>query len=207
MRVVCVLRSGGVYTPEYVRRLAAGVGQWSNSPEPVLTCLSDVDLKLPGVKSVPLVTRWPGWLAKLELFRPGLFKPYEQVLYLDLDTVVVGDLTPLLTLHTRFAMLSDFLRPEYAASGVMSFRGDWSGIYERFNDDLVPLYDSWHPERRGDGGWIQSALMTMGYIPDRLQDLLPGAVSSRKVKRGPRGQSLVCFHGKPRPHEVGWRVP
>jgi len=109
----CVLRSGGIYTPEWVRKLSRAVGFHASRPHRFV-CLSDVDVPC---ERIELSSDLPGWYAKLELFRPGLFDG--PVVYLDLDTLVIGDLTPLEAIADGpLAMLSDFYQPRMAASGV-----------------------------------------------------------------------------------------
>jgi len=196
--VACVLRSGGDFTPEYVHRLRAGVEQ--HLPNARFVCLSDV----PEVATHPLEHGWPGWWSKLELFRPGLLTG--ATLYLDLDTIITGDLTPLAQAiqPRRFVMLQDFTQPGRYGSGVMGWHGDWSALYYAFAADPQHVMAT---HRTGDR-WGDQA-----FIADRLngrlatwQDAMPGAVVSYKVHGRTPGARVVCFHGKPRPHEVGWKV-
>src|SRR6185437_8074786 len=58
LTVACVLKSGGVYTPEYVERLRSGVGQHLDHYK--FVCLSDVDVP----DRIPLENDWPGWWSK-----------------------------------------------------------------------------------------------------------------------------------------------
>ena len=198
--VACVLRSGGDFKPEHVERLYRDVTSHTDCR---FVALSDAPV---ACERIPLVTNWPGWLAKLELFRPGLFD--RPVVFLDLDTVVVGDLSFLARETDGFSMLSDFYHPQIPASGVMSWCGDYSHIFERFSDDLVPQYKGLHPNR-GDCGWIARQVGAVDRIPD------DGRVVSYKVhvarNAGPRSRGdgtvpdaarVVCFHGRPRPWEV-----
>jgi hypothetical protein len=82
-RVLTVLRSGGEYTPAHVRAMQRQVAQWA--PGALFRCLSDV--AIPGVETIPLRHKWPGWWAKLELFRPDIGGGY---LFTDLDNVILG---------------------------------------------------------------------------------------------------------------------
>lgn len=183
--VACVLRSGGAYTPEYVQRLKDGVDRHLTGHR--FVCLSDVDVPC---DRMPLERKWPGWWAKVELL-----KLTGRVLYLDLDTVIVGDLTEIAEHPHRFTMLSDFYRPHLPASGVMAWDGDYSHIFRGYG----------HGQKyggHGDQGYIGGSVEA-----DRFQDLFPGQIVSRKqrAKRNPN-ERIVCFHGQPRPHEVGWAV-
>ena len=185
MTLACVLRSGGVYGPEWVARLARQAPKgWR------FVCLTDMEVEC---ESIPLIHEWPGWWAKMELFRPGLFSGL--VLYLDLDTLVVGALDWAEGYAERFAALSDFYSPGLAASGVMLWRADEVNLYERMTTHP--------PERwkgRSDHWWNAHE------SPDRLQDLYPGEIGSYKVdelEEGPRDFSVVCFHGQPKQDVLG----
>jgi len=185
----CVLRSGGIYTPEWVRKLSRAVGFHATRPHRFV-CLSDVDVPC---ERIELTEGLPGWYAKLELFRPGLFD--DPVVYLDLDTLVIGDLTPLEAIADGpLAMLSDFYRPAMAASGVMAWSGD------------VGLWDK-RPAVTNARKRLDLWLDAQGDVR-RIQDLVPGVYSFKAhCKAGPREDAmLVCGHGRPRfdDAKAGW---
>lgn len=186
---VTVLRSGGEYKPEHVQRLAKQI--------PNLVCFSDVPV--PGVRCVPLKHNWPGWWAKMELFGPGLDT---DVLHFDLDTTVVGDITPLLKVG-QTTLLSDFYYPDTLASGLMYIKqSDKARVYEAFMKNPKEVMEQYtKPPMIGDQGFLNSVLNTA----QTWQKVLPGKVVSYKVHcRGgiPKGVSVVCFHGKPRPWDL-----
>ncbi|MDZ7711703.1 MAG: hypothetical protein U5L06_00620 [Rhodovibrio sp.] len=196
--VACVLRSGGDYGPEYVKRLRAGVGR--HLPGAVWVCLSDV----PEAATHPLQHGWPGWWSKMELFTPGLLTG--PTLYLDLDTVVVGDLADIAAAVPRdgFAMLQDFTRPDGYGSGVMGWFGDWSRLYSAFAADPAG-----HQARYATGArWGDQAFIRdhIGCRPATWQDAVPRQIVSYKVHGRTADARLVCFHGRPRPAEVDWQA-
>lgn len=186
---ICVLRSGGEYRPRHV--------QWLADQVPGLVCLSDVPV--PGIETIPLVSEWPGWWSKIELFRPDIDG---DLLYLDLDTVVLGDLEPF-ELAGATTMVSDFYRLDLPNSSLMYIaEADKSAVWESFN--AGPTGHMMRCRTRscwGDQGFLQ------GVLPDaqRWQEVLPGKVVSFKADcRGglPPGADIVCFHGNPRPWDV-----
>lgn len=191
--VACVYRTDGAYTAEWVHALKSGLDECLGGHR--FACLTD-DPAVPAEWTVPLVHGWPGWWSKLELFRPGLFSG--RVLYLDLDTLPVGDLSDLASYDGPFAMLSDFYRPERAESGVMAWDGDeCAGIYSRF------LREGQRGESR-DGRWLANRFLSV-----RLQDRFPGQIASLKVHardQVPPDARLVCGHGRPKfdTPEAGW---
>ncbi|SDF69664.1 hypothetical protein SAMN05216571_101257 [Onishia taeanensis] len=200
VRRVCVLRSGGEFGPEHVQWLAGRVdlNHWlARHDDNDIQCLSDVEVR--GVPTIPLAHGWPGWWAKMELFRPDL--PGD-LIYLDLDTVVLYDLEPLIAAAAgRTTLLSDFYRPAQPASGLMY-------IAER---DKARVWAHWmrdpagHMARArttacwGDQGILRQVL---GDGVQRWQDVAQGQVVSYKAhcRQGiPAAARVVCFHGNPRP--------
>lgn len=105
LTVACVLWVGSFedrhYSPAWVTRLRDEVARWLPEPHRFV-CLSNVDV--PGVETIPLVTDWPGWWAKLEVFNPAVDLG-ERVLYLDLDVFVTGDLAPIAQFDAPFALM------------------------------------------------------------------------------------------------------
>lgn len=184
---VCVLRASREYTPAHV--------QWLARQVPGLVVLSDVDV--PGVPRLPLQYDWPGWFAKMELFRPDLTGP---LLYLDLDTVVLGDLSALEG-SDRSKMLSDFYRSHQPASGFM-----WLT-----DDDRARVWEHWmrdpagHMRRAkttqcwGDQGIIAEALPGVARWGD---EVVSYKVHCKATGHPPKGARVVCFHGQPRPWGV-----
>lgn len=195
LTVACVLRSGGDFAIDYVEQLRDGVARHLTLPHRFV-CLTDLE-QLP-VERLPLRREWPGWWSKLELFEQ-LTGP---TLYFDLDTVIVGSIDELADYPHRFSMLSDFGRPGSCASGVMAWSGDWSHITAGF--DLERAADYQDADRWGDQAWIAEHA---GIAPERLQKLFPRQIVSRKFgPRWPGAERVVCFHGQPRPRDVGWTV-
>lgn len=192
--VACVLRSGRTYTPRYVDALTRGVEQHLGDFE--FRVLSDRDL---GARTIPLKYGWPGWWSKLELLRPDIFSG--PVLYFDLDTFIVGDLTALASYRGPWAMLSNLWHPEWAQSGVLAWTPGpvTEAIWKTF---------SAQPERMmrefpGDGQFLHAHSQ-----PERLQNLFPDQIVSYKIharRAIPPNARVVCFHAKPKPHTAsGW---
>lgn len=185
LTVVCVLKSGGCYTPEYVERLKKGVDLHLKGHN--FVCFSDVDVPC---DRIPLTKNWQGWWSKLEIFTMT-----GSCLYFDLDTVITGDLRQIAEYPHTFTMLSDFYYPEKPASGIMA----WRGNYQYIMDDYDPNQS--YPGH-GDQGYIATKV-----TPDRFQDLFPRQIVSRKRPQTRNSnERVVCFHGNPRPHTVGWQV-
>lgn len=198
LKVLCVLKSGGDFDGAYVKVLREAVARHTNIPYS-FCCLTDVHGEI-DCSSIALEDDLPGWWSKIELFRiPG------PVVYFDLDTTIVGNLDPLfsavLAARQRMFMLNCFnprnLYGRYA-SGVMGWNGDFRFVYDDFNLNHMHMY-------RGDQFYIATALSTRDIEPDYIQSQIKGIYSfKRHCQDGvPDDASIVCFHGKPRPRDLG----
>lgn len=170
--VACVLWMGDFrgrrYSPEWVRRLRNMVARNLSRPHRFV-CLSNVDVE--GIETVPLVSDLPGWFAKLELFRPGNGLR-GRVLYLDLDTLVTGDLGEIADYPSRFAMMP----PSFElVEGGQPAGGP--GIVDRYQSsvmvwDAVEGCDVWESvpsdvqtRYRGDQDFLGDALPGAAKLP------------------------------------------
>lgn len=191
LTVACVLRTGGVYTPEWVARLRAGVKRHLKASHKFV-CMSDVDVPC---ERIPLRHDWPGWWAKMELWRI-----HGPVLYLDLDTAIVGDLSAVAehaAYTAGFTMLRDFYAADHCGSGVMAWNGDYRRLYDDFAVDAAHLMKV-QRARMGDQALIEDVIGRENIM--RWQDHVPGIVSY-KVHCGrsiPEGTCIVALHGRPK---------
>ena len=211
--VACVLKSGGRYDAEWVRKLRDGVARHLTLDHRFV-CLSDVDVPC---ERIPLATDWPGWWSKLSLFREGLFDG--SVLYFDLDTVVVGSLDEIARHPHEFTMAHEYYRPDRMCSTAMAWTGDQSFLFDAFMADpkgIARLYDDVLPPkdgRIGDQSFIEDQFKAFGVRPDTFRDLFgERAIASYKVhcceKAPPEDAAVVAFHGRPKPCDFksGWVV-
>lgn len=198
--VACVLRSGGEYTPEHVRALRAQVARCWPRGEPLrFVALSDLKLDLPGVEDRPLMSRWPGWWSKLELFS-GAQDGLGDILYFDLDTIIVGSLAQVASIN-KLTMLADFYRTDRLQSGMMFLpavaRPEACAAWLEGPQEHMRRF-------KGDGQFLDYVWHTKATT---WQQEIPGQVVSfkvhvRKLRRIPDAANVICFHGKPRPWET-----
>lgn len=186
MKIVTLLKSGGEYTAEHVALLRKQVMR--HNPAAEFICIGDDDLE----------NDWPGWWSKMELF-----KMKGPLLFLDLDTIVTGDLSGLFDVVKKnpFVILRDVYRGKTDVramqSSVMGWSGDVSVLYEAFkagHDKYMSLY-------HGDQNFIEDYWPLSD--PVFFQDIIPNALQSFKVDVRGRGIhpdcKIVFFHGNPRP--------
>lgn len=227
IKIGCVLKSGGDFGPADVYRLAGEIQKYLDLPY-TLTCLTDISDKMDlhpriatslSLEVLPLQHNLPGWWSKLEVF--SLSGP---VLYLDLDTVIVGEVTPLaqavidLREH-QILMLRAFRHTHEWASGIMGWQGDWSWLLQGLLEtprQFIQQARGWMMKNRwqqnywvsypGDQDWIVDCLNARkGCEKVPAQRVQPGIYSYKHHIRGkemPGDARIICFHGKPRPTEV-----
>lgn len=173
--VACVWVRGHVsFSPEYVVRLQAMVARYLRAPHDFV-CLTDRPERLPatmGTMLVPTPVGVKGWWAKRHLFEPGRFDG--RVLYLDLDTLVVDDLLPVVNFNAPLALIPD---------DAPNFNGlEGKLVIKRFNSSCMvfdagvatDVYTSWTPKAAsnwwGDQDWIahlhrDAATMPLPWFP------------------------------------------
>ncbi|RUX36943.1 hypothetical protein EOA33_35205, partial [Mesorhizobium sp. M4A.F.Ca.ET.050.02.1.1] len=164
--VACVLRSGGEYAPRHVARLLDQVTE--HLPGAKFRCFSDINV--PGVEVIPLRYGWPGWWAKMELFRPELPDDW---LFFDLDTSIIGSLADMAAVDGPVIM-RDVVDPSILQSAIMAIpQSIKAAVWEAFT--AAPAD---HMRRFAEGG-DQSFIESCRWVDWRLwQDICPGQLCS-----------------------------
>lgn len=181
---ICVLRSGGDFGPEHVQRLAKQI--------PDLYALSDVSVE--GVPTIPLQYDWPTWWAKMELFRPDI---KGDLFFADLDTLVLK----MPELPSVDTVLTDFGDPTVIGSGLMYLtEATRARIWEQWIKCPQAHMENHVKWPAGDQGFL------LKFLKNANKWQLRSRVYSWKVhcKKGiPQDAEIVCFHGNPRPWDIG----
>jgi hypothetical protein len=191
---------------QYINNLYEGVCKHASRPfEFICFTNEDFDL-LPGVeiRKFPLVTEH-GVLPRIYMFskEAGLFG--SQVLCLDLDVVVVGDLSPLMEYEGDFCTRAKFKPGEtHKIDGdIMSFNACQDTENMFWNPFILDVDAAVELTGGRERYWVRHVTENTA---DVWQNVAPGAVVSYKwhVKRTgiPQGASIVSCHGHPRPHQL-----
>ena len=185
LTVACVYWRGsweknpGLYTSEWVDKLKNMVSRNMSVPYQFV-CLTNTEVNC---EKISLINDWPGWWSKLELFRPGLFD--DKVLYLDLDVLILKDLTELVTYPSPF-----ILAKGHATHGLYINRGKGLEI-RRYQGSVMcfergmgtDLYTNFKPETD-----IPKYYSDEDYIGDVYQNLETYPESwIKKLEECPKG--------------------
>ena len=193
---------------EYVKRLFDGISAHMPTDGKLIHhkfwCITDEPGNLPDdVEALVPDEGAAGWWNKIALFRPGIFPKGERVLFFDLDTIIMDDLSDIAAYAGRFVILKDFYFPDHMGSAIMAWEaGALDHVWRVWDRCGRPQFQS-----GGDQKWIE-ALQPQA---DFWQDILPAQIVSYKVdcrEKGfaPKGARVVAFHGNPRPHEIGFNL-
>lgn len=200
LTVACV-KHGDKYGPDYVNRLYAMVrrhlpGNWR------FVCYTDDPKGLAPEIGVVDISKAPvsGWWAKLALFDPRIPLADPTIFYLDLDTIVVGDLSFIKGLKVGFQILEHPDSPTFNSSVMLFDRAFAAPVSQKIRrQDIVRLV--------GDQDWIEETMPTLDTLPREMirlyRGLDPELTPAGLAETGAR---IVTFPSSPKPHEVkgGW---
>lgn len=213
--VACVYMSPKVYgrkgpnyyRAEYVEKLKRGFERHMPVPHKFV-CLTNEPF---ADYCIPLQHNWPGWWSKIELFTPGLLTG--RVISVDLDTVLLGDLSFLLEHDSRFVMMDDRNHPG-PNSCLMYWDNDMSHIYNKFcllPDTFMAHYDGRETgSMMGDQGFIQKTHRENGGTIDLWQKVTSPSyfVNFSGIRNAPDWRAVcpnarICWWtGHPKPAQV-----
>lgn len=196
LNVIC-LKVGDKYSSEYVNKLYNMVRRHMSLPFRFV-CFTDNSVGInKNIECLPPLTDNPyirGWFYKLSFFQDEIYDLRGEVLFLDLDIVIINDITELFNYDTKFCVISDWL---YGSKSTT-----------KFNSSVM----KWSV---GDLGWVFSDYVNNYRINKKFtgdQDYLSKVVSdytfwpvewcvSYKFNQLSEKNKIVVFHGNPNPHE------
>lgn len=200
LTVICVLKAGGPYDASWVAKLERAVERHLSVPYHFV-CLTDMEVSC---EKIPLKHDWPGWFAKIELFRPGVIDG--PTLYLDLDSVLVGSIDSIADLPYDFAMLRNLNDSSKASSAVMWFREPPHHVYTTFAEN--PEHYMAEYAKANGGVYIGDQAFIWDAMDRKVplfSDEFPKLIRSyrRHCQNGiPAGCAMVQFGGPLKPDNV-----
>jgi hypothetical protein len=207
MIIACV-RTGSVYPFKYVIAMRNMIARHMREPY-TLVCLTDQPETCDGVTFISTrETGLPGWWAKLLIFEPT-WREQNKVIFFDLDTVIINDITPLADVPGEFSILQSPVHlagntayPCRYNSSVMVIGGGKCGFvwhrFERMREEMMTRH-----ARYGDQQCIEALYSDAPF----LQDLLPGFFFNyRYLTDQMPDAAVVNFGGRNKPAncEVAW---
>lgn len=174
-------------------------------------CVTDRPQDVPGVETImlwddcskipsPIGHSYPSCYRRLKVFAPDAGQVFgERLVSIDLDTVVVADITPLFDRPDDFVIWghSDYPQQGYCGSLWMLKTGSRPDVWTKFDAKTSPK-EAWKAGCRGsDQGWIRYVLGPK----EATWGTKDGVYSFRKhvqpnAGRLPANARLVAFHGK-----------
>ncbi|MCK9281399.1 MAG: hypothetical protein M0P71_12310 [Melioribacteraceae bacterium] len=195
LKVICVL-TGSRYSFDYLYKLKSTVERNIKIPFEFI-CYTDNQELLAKSDLKTKETIKVGWWGKVDIF-----KETGPCLFLDLDTIVVTDITEFA--KTIFELPSDTIRmifpfksrKEGWASGLMVWNGDFKFVFEQFDNKYIDTY-------RWDQRYISFVVNKNNRKIFPIQQVVNICSYKYHCQRNiPEKVNIICFHGIPRPHQV-----
>jgi len=193
---IACLKHGSKYDAGYVNKLYAGIKR-NSTVDFKFHCFTD---NPEGLRSEVIPHPLPhqnveGWWQKLYLFSDEV-DIEGRMLFLDLDTLITGNIDKYITRDCGFVVLRDlWARGDNVGSAIMSFEAKkHRQIWDTFIANPTEAIHSLHPH--GDQKWIQKQQAQRIYWQDLTENEI---VSFKSSCLGglPNTAKIVCFHGVP----------
>lgn len=218
--IVC-FKWGTKYGAEYVNKLYNAVQRHVTVPHNFICYTEDSE----GVEceTREFLVDLPYWWYIIGLTNPA-HNHSEKTIYMDLDTIITGNIDHIVSLDLPFATISDFFSPKGLQTAYIMWNKEvgqkiWEFFNLKYTQEDYKNLGCW-----GTGGTNEfleecfgvqrlnrsSRAGVSGVSVNRLQEHFPGECVSYKAqivknhwKSLPESVRMVFFHGKPQPHEVG----
>jgi len=206
--IVSCVWVGDKYGVEYVTRLRGMVARHLRVAHRFV-CYTDriIDCAAAGVDYVNVARigrPWPGWWSKMALFQT-FARAGQKMIYFDLDTIIIDDITPLADIAVTFGVCENFSKLAGANFGACNYgsccmvmASDFgTDVFNTFKDNVTHYMDGAN-SRYGDQ-WVVEQL-----APDAtlLQDVMPPGffIGYRDIgPTKPKTASVVVFAGSQKP--------
>ncbi|MGB5093443.1 MAG: hypothetical protein WBN97_09065 [Parvibaculum sp.] len=210
---IVTVKYGSAYSADYVNRMFSMLRRHLDE-DFVAWCITENPKGLGrSIKTIKPLFNVPGWWNKLFLFSPAM--PKGEILYLDLDQIITGNITPLLVAcrqsEAKLVTYRDPLKwmgSEINSSWLYYRHPELAFIYDAFRKDLPQVLKL----EGGDQLYIWQHLKDVDFIDDAM----PKGVQSFKFQlcatigggysipmRIDPAVRVINFDGHPKPHELG----
>ncbi len=219
--VILTMKWGTLYPADYVNVLYNACSRFLNHPFRFVCMTDDATGIIDGVEIFPIPEMemgenrfafgcWP----KISVFKKDLFGLEGRAMFIDLDTVIVGDITSMfkasggVVLIREWRRLVDYFRKRKVngMTSIFAFTlGAQSQIYDKFMEDPDYAYENYRSEQR----WVTDYATDMQFwgpkqVVSFKRDLLAPPLLNRFIppKNPAPETAVVAFHGVPRPIDV-----
>jgi len=192
--IVCVLKSGGPYTPVYVDRLYNSLLR-NTSKSFKFICLTDLPQnRFEVVKTIKLKHDWQGWWSKIEMFKYS-----GTIITMDIDILIIKNIDSILDLpfmlnKNEIFMMKTFNPRRTFTTSVMAWNGNFKYIYNEFDFTSVK-------PKNWDQFYVLKKLQKIKIYP--VQSHVSGIYSYKWHWKDsePEDARMLLFHGVPRLHD------
>ena len=215
-RTVLCMKWGTKYGPEYVNRLYAMVARHLRGPFD-LVCLTDdhrgvrEEVRCLPIPSLALPPGIPerGW-TKLTTFEANLHGLEGTALFLDLDVVIVGDITPFFEAPGEFLIIHDWKRP-WRITGNSSVYRFQIGAHADVLAEFRATQEQVRSRLRNEQAFLSEVMHRQGrlaYWPAhwcssfKYHCIPAWPTSYWREPRFPAGTRIVIFHGEVNPPDA-----
>ena len=199
MRIITVYKTGGIYTRDYVERLERAV-RANTQVDYEFVCLTD---DVTEAYDVPMQQNWPGWWGKLEMFDHSRFPGHN--VFIDLDTVIMKDITDVLTRKESLIMMRDH-RVTRANSCLMSWTSNMTYVLQEFISNAQGYVDRFRQSPWiGDQAMTEYATIMSARTIHFWQDIMPDDYFVNWTLEDPQHRAaahLAWWTDGPKPHEI-----
>lgn len=219
--VILCMKWGTLYGPDYVNVLYAAAADNITIPFRFVCLTDNADGLRPEVETFPIPEMklaeghfaFGGW-PKLSVFARDLYGLRGRCLFVDLDTIILGDITPMVQMEGGVCLIREWRRfadyfRKWGVNGMTSIfaftLGDQPQILEKFLADPAHAFANYRSEQR----WVTDTARDMrfwkpGWVVSFKRDLLAPPILNRFIppKAPPPGAKIIAFHGEPRPIHV-----
>lgn len=222
MKTVACMKWGTRYGPEYVNRLHAAVERHLTGPKRFVCFTDDPSGLVEGVDALPLPeidlperVRWLPW-RKISLWRSQLADLSGDVLFLDIDVVILGLLDEFFDFAPgRFCAIENWTQKGQGVANTSVFRmriGENADIFDTFQADPEAVLAAYRIEQQ----FVSSMTADMKFWPDGWcasfkHDLVPKFPMNWLHTPAPKPETkVVAFTGRPDPDEAAegrWPAP
>jgi hypothetical protein len=206
------------FGPETVLTLRNMIGRHYKKPHRFV-CITDDTTGLEGVDTIPLWPdhadiknphgkRNPSCYRRLKLFAPEAAAWFGDgtVVVMDLDTVIVGDITPLFEEDVDFKIWgeSDFPQTQWMNGSLWMLKiGSKPHVWTRFDPKTSPKEAARAGARGSDQGWMSYVLGKNEKTWGREDGVFSFRKHIQPIGRVPVEARMVMFHGHVDPWTTG----